>query len=154
MADVHDEQTRSRNMAAVKSKNTKPELLIRRILHRAGFRFRLHPKLIAGKPDIVLPRFRAAIHVNGCFWHGHGCHLFKQPGSRSEFWLDKIGRNKVRDAAHLATLQQEGWRTCTVWECALRGKQRLTIGELESALSDWLRSDQRSASIEGAAGEN
>ena len=144
MADVHDKETRSRNMAAVRSKNTKPELTIRKLLHSVGFRFRLHPKRMPGRPDILLPRFRSAIFVNGCFWHGHDCHLFKEPASRSVFWLEKINGNKRRDGANLATLMLTGWRTCTVWECAVRGKHRLAPIELQSELTEWLRSDVNS----------
>lgn len=151
MVDVHDKQTRSRNMAAVRSKDTQPELIIRRILHRSGFRFRLHRKDIAGKPDIVLPKLRVVIFVNGCFWHGHDCHLFKLPATRAAFWLEKISGNRIRDEANLASLHVAGWRTCTVWECAVLGKLRLTSLSLQTELTEWLSSEDHSKSIVGNA---
>lgn len=143
MADVHDKETRSRNMSAVRSKNTRPEIVVRKILHKAGFRFRLHPKQVLGKPDIVLARHRAVILVNGCFWHGHDCTLFKVPTSRSDFWINKICSNRKRDLATLTGLNDAGWRTGVVWECALRGRHRIDARELESKLANWLRSDRQ-----------
>ena len=153
MADVHGKETRSRNMSAVRSKNTHPEIIVRKILHKAGFRFRIHPKHIIGKPDIVLARFKAIIFVNGCFWHGHDCHLFKVPATRPAFWLNKIYSNKRRDLANLTGLQNVGWRTCIVWECALRGKYRIAPQEFESRLANWLRSDQQFQSVGAADSE-
>ena len=97
MVDVHDKKTRSRNMAAVRGKNTKPELLLRSELFRQGFRFRLHYGGLPGKPDIVLPKYRAVIQVHGCFWHGHHCALFHWPATREDFWRKKITENAVRD---------------------------------------------------------
>ncbi|MBK9268074.1 MAG: DNA mismatch endonuclease Vsr [Sphingomonadales bacterium] len=128
MTDVHDVRTRSRNMAAIRSKDTKPELLIRKGLHAAGFRFRLHVRDLSGKPDLVLRRHRAVIFVNGCFWHGHECAMFKYPAARSEFWREKIGKNVERDTLAQRTLLEQGWRVCVVWECALRGRHRLPEG--------------------------
>lgn len=128
-------------MAAVRSRDTKPELLIRRELHRLGFRFRLSPRTLPGRPDIVLPRFRAAIFVHGCFWHGHGCHLFKLPRTRPEFWEEKIAANRRRDQKAVVGLRDEGWRVAVIWECALRGPHRLTKNGLFDRLPAWIRSE-------------
>ncbi len=112
MADVHDAPTRSRNMAAIRGKDTRPEMIIRRGLHARGFRFRLHAAGLPGKPDLVFPKYRAVVLVNGCFWHGHECSMFRWPSSRQEFWKEKITGNKRRDLANLEGLADAGWRTC------------------------------------------
>src|SRR5215813_7107073 len=109
MADVVSPAVRSRMMAGIRSTNTKPELFLRSGLHRAGFRFRLHAKEVPGKPDVVFPRYGAAIFVNGCFWHRHDCHLFKMPSTRPEFWRQKIERNVQRDAVVRQQLGDAGW---------------------------------------------
>lgn len=146
MADVVDPATRSRMMSGIRGKNTKPELLIRKALHARGFRYRLHCDL-PGKPDICLPKHRAVIFVHGCFWHGHGCHLFKWPSTRPEFWRAKIGRNREVDKVAFEALQRQGWRIGAVWECALKGKQRLPIGQISSELESWLRSSMPTVEI-------
>ncbi|BCF89266.1 very short patch repair endonuclease [Paraburkholderia largidicola] len=140
MVDIVDAATRSRMMSGIRGRNTKPEILIRSLLHRRGFRFRLDARDLAGRPDIVLPRYRAVIFVHGCFWHGHDCHLFKWPQTRAEFWRDKIGRNRANDAKAQAALLDAGWRVATVWECALRGANRDIDGVLQR-LIDWLHGD-------------
>ena len=140
MVDIVDAATRSRMMSGIRGRNTKPEILIRSLLHRRGFRFRLDARDLAGRPDIVLPRYRAVIFVHGCFWHGHDCHLFKWPQTRAEFWRDKIGRNRANDAKAQAALLEAGWRVATVWECALRGANRDIEGVLQR-LIDWLHGD-------------
>jgi len=127
-------------MSGIRGNNTKPEILIRSLLHRRGFRFRLHVRDLPGKPDIVFPRFRAVIFVHGCFWHGHDCPLFKWPGTRPDFWRGKIGRNQANDHKSREALLASGWRVGIVWECALRGKNRNIEGVTQS-LSEWLRSD-------------
>lgn len=100
MVDIVDVSTRSRMMAGIKNRNTKPEILIRKLLYKKGYRFRLHVKDLPGKPDIVLPKYKAVIFVNGCFWHGHkNCSLFKLPATRTEFWQEKITRNQANDRA-------------------------------------------------------
>lgn len=149
MADVVDPATRSRMMSGIRGKNTKPELLIRKALHARGFRYRLHCDL-PGKPDICLPKHRAVIFVHGCFWHGHGCHLFKWPSTRPEFWKAKIERNVEVDASAMAKLSAEGWRTGVVWECALKGRERLGLAEVVDNLSAWLESRSPQLSIRGA----
>ncbi|RME09820.1 MAG: DNA mismatch endonuclease Vsr [Bacteroidetes bacterium] len=149
MADVHSKETRSRNMAAVSGKNTKPELLIRKALHRRGFRYRLHDKNLPGKPDIVLPKYRAVIFVHGCFWHQHDCHLFKWPSTRSEFWHSKIEGNRSRDIEVVRQLKLAGWRVLTVWECAVKGKTRLPEEDLISRVSNWIVSGTTEQEVHG-----
>ena len=149
MADVVDPATRSRMMSGIRGKNTKPELLIRKALHARGFRYRLHCKDLPGNPDLCLPKFRAVIFVHGCFWHGHGCHLFKWPKTRPEFWREKIGRNQAIDAASSAKLLAAGWRVAAVWECAMKGREALPIDQVASRISDWLVSGDRSLEVLG-----
>ena len=141
MADVVDPATRSRMMSGIRGKNTKPELFIRKALHARGFRYRLHCDL-PGKPDICLPKHRAVIFVHGCFWHGHDCHLFKWPSTRPEFWRAKIERNRAVDAAAEEALAEAGWRVAVVWECALKGRTSLPIGEVVDKLGEWLRESE------------
>jgi DNA mismatch endonuclease (patch repair protein) len=148
LADVVDPATRSRMMSGIRGKNTKPELTIRKALHARGFRYRLHCKL-PGKPDLCLPKYRAVIFVHGCFWHGHDCHLFKWPSTRPEFWREKIARNRAVDAAAEAKLLADGWRVATVWECALKGKERLPLEDVASSLGGWLKSELQLLVVRG-----
>lgn len=121
MTDVHDKQTRTYNMSRIKGKNTKPEMLVRKFLFSKGFRFRLHVKNLPGKPDIVLPKYKTVIFINGCFWHGHvGCKYFVIPKTRTDWWLDKINGNKQRDGENFLTLSQMGWKIVTIFECKLK----------------------------------
>lgn len=138
MADVVDAATRSRMMSGIRGKNTKPELLVRRGLHRRGFRFRLHGANLPGRPDLVLPKYSAAILVHGCFWHAHDCSLAKMPKTRPDFWRQKLASNQARDVRQLRELQAMGLRTLVIWECALRGSSELTAFTLDRA-EDWLR---------------
>lgn len=140
MADVVDSATRSRMMSGIRGRNTKPEILIRSLLHRQGFRFRLHARYLPGKPDIVFPRYHAVVFVHGCFWHGHDCPLFKWPNTRPEFWRAKIGRNQSNDHRIRAALIAAGWRVGIVWECAIRGAGKDLEGVMRR-LGNWLRSD-------------
>lgn len=146
MADTVDKQTRSRMMAGIKGKNTKPELAIRRTLHAYGFRFRLHPKEIYGRPDLVLPKHHAVIFVHGCFWHRHeGCRHASTPATRSEFWQAKFARNVARDNMVRKKLLTAGWRLAIVWGCALQNpNQALSTGKL---LATWLLSNRRQIDI-------
>ena len=139
MVDVVDSTTRSRMMAGIRSRNTKPEILIRGLLHRHGFRFRLHVCGLPGKPDIVFARYRAIIFVHGCFWHGHDCPSFKWPATRPEFWRTKIGRNQSNDIKAIDALLGAGWRVGIVWECSIRGRDRDLEG-VARRLSEWLSS--------------
>ena len=136
-------------MAGIKGKNTKPELIIRHGLHRSGYRFRLHDKRLPGKPDMVFPKYKSVIQVQGCFWHGHDCHLFKWPSTRPDFWKKKITGNRERDIRNLAALGKLGWRTLTIWECALKGPARLPIEDTLFEISDWLKSKEESKNIPG-----
>lgn len=145
MADVVDPSTRSRMMASIRSKHTAPELALRRALHAAGFRFRLHARKLPGRPDVVLPKWRAAVQVHGCFWHRHdGCRYATTPASRPEFWAAKFAGNVERDARNHAALRALGWRVATIWGCAL-SKERLAAGATE--LTKWLRSDEGEVEI-------
>lgn len=136
-------------MAAIRGKDTKPELIIRHGLHAKGFRYRLHNRRLPGRPDLVLPKYNAVILVNGCFWHGHDCHLFRWPETREEFWREKIGSNVERDQKNLITLHDIGWRTGIVWECALKGRGRLPLGDLIDSIASWLSSDRKEISFRG-----
>ena len=151
MTDVVDSATRSRMMAGIKGRNTRPEMLLRQGLHRAGFRFRLHDRRLPGKPDLVFPGRNAVILVHGCFWHGHTCHLFRWPSSRPDWWRAKIEGNRARDAAQREALHAAGWRMLTVWECALMGRTRLPEGEAMARTAEWLRSGQEDLVLEGKA---
>ncbi len=132
MGDVHSAKVRSYNMSRIKSKNTKPELVVRKLLHAAGFRFRLHVTDLPGKPDIVLRKYETIVFVHGCFWHGHeGCKYFVVPKTRTEWWLNKINRNKQLDETNTAKLQEMGWKVIQIYECQIRNV------ELE-AVGDWL----------------
>lgn len=138
MADIVDASTRSRMMAGIKGKNTRPEVVVRSLLHRRGFRFRLHGTKLPGKPDIVLPKYRAVLFVHGCFWHGHDCLLFKWPKTRPEFWNAKIEANRVNDRKASRLLLENGWRVGIVWECVLKGVGRMPLDAIGEELSSWL----------------
>lgn len=126
-----DSKVRSRMMSAIRGKNTKPELMVRRHLHRCGFRYRLHRRDLPGSPDVVLPKWKAAVFVHGCFWHGHQkCRYFRVPATRTDFWKTKIRGNAKRDARAEAALRQSGWRVIVVWECALRDDADNALREL------------------------
>ncbi|SAL15551.1 DNA mismatch endonuclease Vsr [Caballeronia udeis] len=118
--DTISEADRSALMGRIRSKNTRPEIAVRSILHRLGYRFRLHRKDLPGCPDIVLPKYRKIILVHGCFWHGHTCRLASKPKSNQEYWTAKIKSNQVRDARNLDILRREGWRVLEIWECEVR----------------------------------
>jgi len=149
MVDIVTAEVRSRMMSGIRGSNTKPELLLRKGLHALGFRFRLHDRSLPGKPDIVLPRYKAVIFAHGCFWHGHDCHLFKWPSTRPEFWQAKIARNRAVDERTEAALSEAGWRQAIVWECALKGKTRLPLEEVLLACAEWLKSDRPRLEIRG-----
>ena len=119
--DVHDKETRSYNMSRIKGKNTKPEELVRKFLFSQGFRYRKNDARLPGTPDIVLPKYKTVIFVNGCFWHGHSnCKYFVVPKTNTEFWLNKIETNRQRDAKKTSELQSLGWRVIVLWECQLK----------------------------------
>src|SRR6056297_2569954 len=140
VTDIVDRQTRSRMMAGIKGKNTKPELALRRALHARGYRYRLHSKNVRGRPDLVLPKHRAVIFVHGCFWHRHeGCRYANTPATRAEFWQAKFDANIARDSAVRGALLAAGWRVATIWECALRKPEQITL--TTDRLSAWLRTE-------------
>ena len=141
MADRHTPDARRRNMAAVKGKNTKPEMAVRRALHGRGFRYGLHNKTLPGKPDLYLPKYGAVIFVHGCFWHAHDCPAFSWPKTREDFWRAKIGGNAERDKANIDALLSRGLRVAVVWECAIKGKNKRSPEAVADDLSLWLRGD-------------
>ena len=128
MADVHDQKTRSYNMSRIKGKDTRPEMIVRKFLFSKGFRYRLHDKKLPGKPDIVLPKYKTVIFINGCFWHGHdGCKYFVVPKTRTEWWLNKIIGNIGNDTRNGEALELEGWNVIVIWECELRKGKRESL---------------------------
>lgn len=130
-------------MSGIRGKDTKPEIIVRRFLHRLGYRFRLHRKDLAGRPDIVLPKWRAVIFINGCYWHGHDdCHLFRLPKTRTNFWARKIEGNRARDQRNHAALRDAGWKVIVIWECAVSKKLHLSDEQLEEAITDALASSK------------
>lgn len=139
MNDIVDRQTRSRMMSGIRSKNTRIELRIRKALFAKGFRYRINDSRFPGKPDMILPRHRAAVFVHGCFWHGHECVLFRIPATNSEYWRSKIQSNRTRDEKVCRQLNGLGWRIAIVWECALRGPWRTSDSDLICKLASWLR---------------
>lgn len=151
MTDTVDQLTRSRMMAAVRSRDTSPELAVRKALHARGFRYRTNVRELPGKPDIVLPRYRAAIFVHGCFWHAHDCKLFRLPATRREFWRDKLERNRERDRIAGNSLNEAGWRFLTVWECAIRGSERRALDAVIDDIVCWLEEGPTASEIRGGA---
>lgn len=136
--DTRSREKRSQIMAAVRSKNTGPEMLVRRFLWSKGIRYRVHPKNVPGKPDIVLRRYKLAVFVHGCFWHGHkGCSRGRLPKSRVEYWRAKIDANRKRDAAIAKRLEREGWRQLVIWDCKLRTQKSAAVA-LPKLLDDIL----------------
>lgn len=131
MADVHSKAQRSYNMSQIKGKNTKPEMIVRKFLHANGFRYRLHDRKLPGRPDIVLPKYRTVIFVNGCFWHGHKegkCYIV--PKTRTQWWVDKIDRNKANETKNFSFLKKEGWKVIRIWECDLKKKPDKILASL------------------------
>lgn len=138
MVDVHSEKTRSYNMSMIKGKNTKPEIIVRKFLFKNGFRYRIHVKNLPGKPDIVLPKLKTVFFINGCFWHGHdNCKYFVVPKTRTEWWLNKIERNKLLDLESNNLLKSMGWKVINIFECELR-KEKLssTLAEILENLNN------------------
>lgn len=137
MTDIVNKTTRSRMMAGIKGKNTVPERVLRQAMHKRGFRFRLHAKQLPGHPDLLFPKYKAAVFVHGCFWHRHrNCRYATTPATRTEFWQTKFASNVARDRASVKALINSGWRVAIVWECSLRNS--VGIQEAADMLSDWL----------------
>lgn len=136
-------------MSAIRARDTRPEMILRRGLHAAGFRYGLHNAKLPGRPDMVLPKYDAVILVNGCFWHAHDCHMFKWPKTRTAFWEDKILGNRNRDRRNALALRGEGWRILRVWECALKGRTRLGADAVIEQSVRWLRGSTEELDIQG-----
>ncbi len=147
MTDIVDLATRSRMMAGIRAKNTRPEILIRRSLHSHGLRYKLHDKSLPGRPDLVFPKYRAVIFVHGCFWHGHDCDRFRLPKTRVEFWGQKILKNRARDLAVKNALEHDGWRIAVIWECSLKKTARHLDEKQITQIKEWLVSDRPSFEI-------
>ncbi|WP_313222842.1 very short patch repair endonuclease [Pseudoxanthomonas mexicana] len=135
-------------MASIRGRDTQPELVVRRFLHSLGFRYRLSPRHLPGKPDVVLPKHHAAVFVHGCFWHGHvGCRFATMPATRTEFWMSKIAANRARDHVKEAELRSKGWRVAVVWECALKSDRDAALQRLVT----FIRSGMEFEEISGQA---
>lgn len=136
--DVHDKETRSYNMSCIKGKNTRPEEIVRKYLFSQGFRYRKNDKRLPGTPDIVLPKYKTVIFVNGCFWHGHdGCRYFVIPKTNTEFWTKKIETNRNRDIRKINDIQILGWKVIVVWECQLKKeKADITLNNLKTTIKN------------------
>ncbi len=145
MVDIVNSATRSRMMRGIPGKDTKPDARLRKALFARGFRYRLHANGLPGSPDILLPKYRAVIFVNGCFWHGHDCHLFRLPATRTAFWSDKIEGNRQRDTRTPLALEEASWRVL------MKGKTRLAFDELVQRVSMWITGNSARRDIAGIA---
>lgn len=140
MTDVLTPDQRRLNMSRIRGRDTAPEMIIRRGLHARGLRYRLHDRPLPGRPDLVFPKYRTVVFVNGCFWHAHGCALSKLPDVRREFWRRKLAANTERDRRAIDALKSAGWRVLLIWECALRGVERRAIPEVLNMAEDYIKS--------------
>jgi len=140
MTDIHSSEIRSYNMSQIKGKNTKPEILVRKFLFSKGFRYRINVKSLQGSPDIVLKKYRTAIFINGCFWHGHDhCKYYVIPKTKTDWWVSKITSNKLRDKKNIDHLEKEGWNVIVIWECELKkDKIDLTLNNLTGQITSLL----------------
>ena len=138
--DIISPEHRSALMSRIRGKDTGIEVTVRKGLHRLGFRYRLGGAGLPGRPDIVLPKYRTVVFVHGCFWHGHGCHLFRLPKTRPDFWKQKIEANRERDHNAALALERLGWQVETIWECALRNAQEKQLREIIESLGSQIRS--------------
>ena len=149
VTDTFSPAKRSQIMSRIRAKDTSPEIKIRKGLHALGFRYRLHDRHLPGKPDLVFPRYKSVIFVNGCFWHGHSCHLFRWPSSNEEYWKPKISRTIARDKENLRLLREYGWRVLVIWECAFRGRFRFPMENVIEMASEWLVSEGHECELKG-----
>jgi DNA mismatch endonuclease (patch repair protein) len=147
MADIVDAATRSRMMSGIRRRDTKLEIALRKALHARGFRYNVDVRKLPGRPDIVLPKWRAAIFVHGCFWHAHDCGLCRIPTTRPEFWREKLRANAERDRRNQAKLLDAGWRVATIWECTLRGKGADALVSTVDRIERWIGSDERTVEM-------
>jgi DNA mismatch endonuclease (patch repair protein) len=137
MADIITIEQRSWLMSQIKEKNTKPEIAIRKLLHSKGFRFRIHDKRLAGKPDLLLPKYKTVIFIHGCFWHQHpGCSVSHMPKSNIEYWASKLGKNIIRDKKNKKELKKAGWKVIVIWECDIKKHPIKTLNKLVSSIID------------------
>ena len=148
MTDVHSPEVRSKNMRAIRGRDTKPEIWLRKSLHKLGFRYRIAPTNLPAKPDIYLRKYNAVVLVHGCFWHAHGCYLFKLPMNRRQFWLEKLSTNIERDKRSLKLLLDKGYRVLIVWECALKGKHKLLSAQLLENIQEWFLTGGQVAAVD------
>lgn len=148
MADVHDKATRSKNMRAIATRDTAIEKRLAGLLQEQGMAFHVQDATLPGRPDFVVDEYRCVIFTHGCFWHHHDCHLFKVPATRTEFWLNKIGKNVERDRRDMLRLRELGWRVLIVWECALRGRLKLSDAALAERLEEWICGGGTTAQID------
>ncbi|CNI35694.1 MULTISPECIES: very short patch repair endonuclease [Yersinia] len=148
MADVHSSETRSKNMRAIRARDTAIEIKLAKILDQLGLSYLVQVSELPGKPDFIVDEYRAIIFVHGCFWHKHNCHLFKSPASHTDFWLKKIQGNVKRDDKVIKQLSDDGWKVLVVWECALRGKHKLTDNDISARVEEWICSSEVNAQID------
>lgn len=149
MPDVHTPEVRSKNMRAIRCRDTKPEIWLRKSLHSLGLRYRVSAKELPGKPDLLFPKFKAVIFVNGCFWHAHNCHYFRLPSTRKDFWAKKLGENVRRDERNIKMLLEKGYRVLIVWECAIKGRHKIKSDQLIAAVSEWIKHSACSGCVDG-----
>ncbi|WP_312245034.1 very short patch repair endonuclease [Stutzerimonas nitrititolerans] len=154
MVDSLTPEQRSAQMSRIRGTDTRLEVLVRKGLHARGFRYRLGGAGLPGRPDIVLPRYRTVVFVHGCFWHGHDCPLYRLPKTRPEFWADKIGKNRARDARVICELETQGWRSIIIWECSLRGarvsEQEQVLDALAASIRDQELEDRHIGEAHGS----
>lgn len=148
MADVHSSEIRSKNMRAIRTRDTAIELRLAELLTALGLSYRVQDKALPGRPDFVLNSYHTVIFVHGCFWHRHHCHLFKVPATRTAFWMGKIDSNVARDKRYIAELRDAGWKVLVVWECALRGKTKLEEEAMASRLEEWICAGEGAGEID------
>lgn len=148
MTDVHDKATRSKNMRAIGTHDTAIEKRLSGLLTRLGLLFHVQDAALPGRPDFVMDDYQCVIFTHGCFWHHHDCYLFKVPATRTDFWLAKIGKNVARDQRDITQLRADGWRVLVVWECALRGRQKLSDEQLSVRLEEWICGGGEAAQID------
>lgn len=149
MSDIVLHEIRSEMTSRIRPEDTNPEMILRKGLHRLGYRYRLHDQQLFGKPDMVFPRYHAVIFAHGCFWHGHSCQLFKWPSTNFDFWHKKINANIDRNKSNFSLLYEKQWRVGIVWECALIGKYRFRTEDVIELCADWLESEVPAVEIGG-----
>lgn len=149
MSDVVSTEKRSQMMSGIRSKDTKPEIQIRKGLHARGYRYRLHESNLPGKPDLALKKHNAVIFVHGCFWHVHECHLFKWPKTREDWWREKLLGNVKKDKENIERLLDSGWRVLVVWECAIKGKTRIPMEQILDKIVIWMEGIEEFTEIQG-----